>query len=526
MEILGMEIPPLIFWGWFFLILYMGLMLTFGLIGMGRIENSDDFATARGSYGPVFLALAMTATAASGATFLGLPALAYQAGLSSLWYAFVYPLGVYIGVLVCLVAIRRAGDTFGSRSMPEYLGDRFDSDALRLIAATFSMLLLFYLAGQLLAGAVMFFNFLGLETFPALIVTAAILMFYIGLGGAHADILTDGVQGALMLLLAIFVLYMILTGFGLEGGLPGVVRRLHEIDPNLTTVLHETNPLFNSWWDVFSIFCAHLPLGLMPHIGNKLWALKSNQQQKRFITLSFVFGLLLPAITCGGLLARALLGDELLAPGSNPNNAIPALFIATLPSWVAALIGAGVLSAVMSTADGLVVSSAQIFANDIYRRTIAPRSKAKDDPQLIDHTALRISRIATVVILIAAIGIAWGTRNMNIALLVWVGVGGMMAASAGPLFLGILWRRATRAGALTGFFTGGLVFSLLKSASIKAIWFDDGSLAEAAIWLEAQAVNPFSCATLGIIAAVVAMVIVSLVTQPLDEAHLQRVFGD
>jgi len=214
MEILGMEIPPLIFWGWFFLILYMGLMLTFGLIGMGRIENSDDFATARGSYGPVFLALAMTATAASGATFLGLPALAYQAGLSSLWYAFVYPLGVYIGVLVCLVAIRRAGDTFGSRSMPEYLGDRFDSDALRLIAATFSMLLLFYLAGQLLAGAVMFFNFLGLETFPALIVTAAILMFYIGLGGAHADILTDGVQGALMLLLAIFVLYMILTGIG------------------------------------------------------------------------------------------------------------------------------------------------------------------------------------------------------------------------------------------------------------------------------------------------------------------------
>ena len=68
------------------------------------------------------------------------------------------------------------------------------------------MLLLFYLAGQLLAGAVMFFNFLGLEPFPALLVTAAILMFYVGLGGAHADILTDGVQGALMLLLAVFVL--------------------------------------------------------------------------------------------------------------------------------------------------------------------------------------------------------------------------------------------------------------------------------------------------------------------------------
>ena len=247
----GLE--PIVFWGWLFLVLYIGLMLSFGFIGMARVKNSDDFATARASYGPIFLSFAMTATAASGATFLGLPALAYSAGLSSLWYAFVYPLGVYVGVLVCLVAIRRAGETFGSRSMPEYLGDRYNSDGLRLVAALFSMLLLFYLAGQLLAGAVMFYNFLGLDTFPALIVTAFILMFYVAMGGAHADILTDGVQGALMLILAVFVLYMFLTGFGVEGGLSGVIDRLDELDPKLTTNLHETHPLFDSLWDLFAI---------------------------------------------------------------------------------------------------------------------------------------------------------------------------------------------------------------------------------------------------------------------------------
>jgi len=374
----------------------------------------------------------------------------------------------------------------------------------------------------------MFFNFLGLDPFPALLVTAAVLMFYVALGGAHADILTDGVQGALMLLLAVFVLYMFVSGFAveIEGGLAGVVRRLNEIDPGLTTVLHANNPLFDSWWDVAAIFCAHLPLGLLPHIGNKLWALKSNKDQTRFIVLSFAFGLMLPAITCGGILARVVLGDDLLAEGSNPNNAIPALFIATLPAWIAALIGAGVLSAVMSTADGLVVSSAQIFANDIYRRTIAPRSKARDDPGLIDDTALKISRIATVIILVCAIGIAWGTRDMNIALLVWIGVGGMMAATAAPLFLGIFWRRSTRAGALAGFITGGLVFSLLKSASIKAAWFIGGPLEQATTWLEAQAVNPFACATLGGGVAIVVMFVVSLFTKPLGDAHLQRVFGN
>ena len=119
-------IEPLIFWGWLFLSFYIGMMLMFGIIGMRKVKDSDDFATARGGYGPIFLAFAMTATAASGATFLGLPGLAYTSGFSVLWYAIVYPLGVYTGVLICLHAVRKAGASFGSRSMPEFLGDRFN----------------------------------------------------------------------------------------------------------------------------------------------------------------------------------------------------------------------------------------------------------------------------------------------------------------------------------------------------------------------------------------------------------------
>ncbi|MEX2482243.1 MAG: sodium:solute symporter family protein [Gammaproteobacteria bacterium] len=517
---------PLVFWGWFFLAIYMGLMVLFGFVGMSRIKGSDDFATARGGYGPLFLAFAMTATTASGATFLGLPGLAYSSGLSVLWYAFVYPLGVYTGVLICLHGIRRAGASFGSRSMPEYLGDRFDSNGIRILAALFSLLLLFYLAGQLLAGAVMFNQMLGIDTFPALCFTAVVLMFYIALGGAHADILTDGVQGALMVALACAVLWMFLTGFGIEGGFQGMLDRLHALDPALTETLHPTHPLFNSKWDLFAIFVAHLPLGLLPHIGNKLWALKNNRDQVRFITISFVLGMLLPAITCGGILARALLGDELLAEGSRPDNAIPALFIATLPAWAAALIGAGVLSAVMSTADGLVVSTAQIFANDIFRRTLAPRWMSDRSDADIDRIGLFIGRTATIGVLIGAIWLAWSTRDTNIALLVWIGVGGMMAATAAPMFLGVLWRGATRAGAYCGFIVGGTVFVLLHSGAIKAAWFADTWLESAAVWLEIQKVNPYACATIGVGLSITVMVIVSLATKPPSAAHLERVFGE
>ena len=54
-------------WGLAFLHSVYGLMAGFGVIGMSRVQNTEDFTTARAGYVPVFLGLALTATAASGA---------------------------------------------------------------------------------------------------------------------------------------------------------------------------------------------------------------------------------------------------------------------------------------------------------------------------------------------------------------------------------------------------------------------------------------------------------------------------
>ena len=88
---------------------------------------------------------------------------------------------------------------------------------------------------------------------------------------------------------------------------------------------------------------------------------------------------------CGGLLARAHFGSDLYLPGANPNQALPLLFVELFPSWLAALIGIGVLSAVLSTAAGLVVSSSQIIANDIYRRTIVPMMSPNLNEEELDR---------------------------------------------------------------------------------------------------------------------------------------------
>ena len=247
-------------WSWLFLALYIALMVGIGLYAQRKIKHADDFATARGAYGPFFLALAFAASTASGATFLGSPALSYEWGLAANWGNFLYPIGVYVGILISMRLIATSGNRFGNRSIPEYLGDRYQSEFMRLAVSLLSLVLFFYLAGQLVSGVVMFEIMLGLNAEWALGITTLVLLFYVVLGGAHADILTDGFQGALMLVLAVLVIVLTLMGYGIDGGLFALVDNLEAQDPNLATALNPSTPLYHSWWSIFRhCLCAYAP---------------------------------------------------------------------------------------------------------------------------------------------------------------------------------------------------------------------------------------------------------------------------
>ena len=518
----------LVEWSWLFLVIYIVGMLGFGWVASRRIGNADDFATARSSYGPYFLALAFAATTASGATFLGSPGLGYEFGMASVWGKFLYPMGVYFGVLITIRLVATSGHRFGNRSIPEYLGDRYRSDGVRLLVSVFSLVLFFYIAGQLVSGLVMFETMLGLPPMTALIITSGVLLVYVVLGGAHADIITDGIQGMMMLGVAVMVIVMFLLASGVDGGFGAMVDGLRAQDENLVGALNRSNSLYDSWWAIIAVLFAHIPLGMLPHIGNKVWALKHDGDRMRFVKLAFAVGLTMGMLGLGGILARGVLGPELLEAGRNANEALPALFIELFPTWLAALIGVGVLAAIMSTADGLIVSSSQIVANDIYRRSIVPRYSAHLSDKQVDHRVLVISRWSTVIVLVLCTAMAWAMQEMNIALLVWMGTGGMMAAFAGPLVLGALWRGVTLAGAFTGLISGMATFALLRSG-LPWMVVDPGSLgllSGIAEWLAHYRENPYACAVVGEAVSIFGTWAVSMLTRPLPEDHTERLFAN
>jgi Na+/proline symporter len=240
--------------------------------------------------------------------------------------------------------------------------------------------------------------------------------------------------------------------------------------------------------------------------------------------LSATVAFTLATLGLGGISARAVLGDTLLGPDGNPNQALPLLFIQQFPTWLAAFIGVGILAAVMSTADGLVVSSAQLFANDLYRQTFVPRYRQQLDEAEIDRRVLSLSRWATAGIMVICAAIALACMDKNINLLIWAGNGGIMSAFSGPVILGCLWKRVTRAGAYAGLVIGLLSFLVLHTSVIQPVWFEGTVFFTVAQWLEAESPNPMSCAAIGECLSVAGTWLVSLFTRPLTADHIETLF--
>lgn len=489
---------PVVVWSWIFLVFFVGLFITMGFIGMRKTKGADDFAVARSSYGPWVLGLAFVATVASGSTFLGMPGLAYSKGFASLWYPIVYPLGIYLGMLMAAKLVKTMGDKFGNRTIPEFVGQRYDSDFLRVGLTIVSFLLLFYITAQLVAAATLFQVMMGLPYIPALIFTAVVLLVYIGMGGSHADILTDAVQGLLMLAIAVAIAVMFFTGFGVDGGVGAVNDQVASQNETggWNTLFLDGDPIYGSAWLIFLMFVAHLPFGILPHLGNKFMALSSASQMRKFAMFSIVAGGILPMMALGGLLGAATISEEI-----RPDQVIPVLFTELFPPIIAAFLAVAIISAVLSTSDGLVISVSQLLANDLYRKTFA----RDEDSEETDRRALLIGRIGVALALIAGVVIAWNPPEF-LAVLLWVGVGGIVSGLAGPVLIGSLWRRATKPAAISSFLVGVGCYAV--------------------IYLFLMPDNPFGSAGYSVIIASAVMLVVTPLTKPMSPEFVASVFGD
>ena len=512
----GIGSAEVVRWGWIFLIGYVALMLGFGYWGYKRVEggggggssSQDEYATARGGFGFLALALAYAATVASGATFMGIPALGYSVGFKAGYYAMLYPIGIFGGMLIVARVSKKVGDRFNSQSVPDFLGDRFQAPGLRVITALLSLFLLFYAMAQITAAGQMFDVILGVEYGRGIWIAGGLLLLYLSLGGSHADILTDAVQGGMMVAITVLIFIMFLIGFGMDGGIGAVNAAL---DGSLQWDSHTNtdSPVFHSWWAILLLVIGHIGFTAQPHLGNKFFAIKSNRYIRRFMLVASVVGIFLPLMYLGGVLGAAQ-GIEVEAA----DQIIPMLFVQSFHPIVAAFLGVAILSAIISTADGLIIALSQIFANDLYRKSYVPWQGGDPEDEDVLQRTLLISRISTVALVIAAV-LAVMTPPEFLVILLWTGIGGIISSFGGPYMIGSLWRRTTVPAAYAATILGFLVFFGLHLGPQAGLF--EG------IYPFNQ--NPFASTGIGFTVSVATTFAVSFVTDPPSDEHLEKVFS-
>ncbi|TFB14205.1 hypothetical protein E3U55_14240 [Filobacillus milosensis] len=488
-----------VMYSWIFMAIFIGVMLIMGYIGMKRTHNSEDFATARSSYGPIVIALVISAGISSGSTFMGMPGLAYDLGAPSLWYPLLYPVATVIGMLFVAKTIKRYGDTFGTRTIPEFIGDRFNSEFLRIVLTIISVLLIFYVVSQLVAAATMFQMMMGVDYSVGIILTGIVLAIYVFMGGSHSDILTDSIQGFLMVITALVVVVCFAFSVGVPGNFGDMINTISERNPagGFDKLFIPGDATYGSIWLVALLFVAHLPFAILPHLGNKFLAVKSNKDMKKLIMYCTIFATILPLMGLGGMLGIAVLDPSLEL---RPDAIIPVLFTEIFPPVIAAFLAVTVLSAIMSTSDGLIVSLTQLIANDLFRKTIVPRINMKKEKA--EKIELGLSRYSTFVVIIAAAAFAWNPPQY-LSIFMWIGIGGIVSATAGPLVVGALWKRATRTGAIVSLLAGTISYWVIY----LPIGFDVS--------------NPFAAAGSGVLIGMITMFIFTIVTTKKNENNVE-----
>ena len=181
------------------------------------------------------------------------------------------------------------------------------------------------------------------------------------------------------------------------------------------------------------------------------------------VPLNGLFGVFIIVI---GLTAKSL--PEFNALG--PKLAAPSMLVAMLPHWLATMLIASFLAAVLSTFAMTCLGPATLFSNDIYKRLYRPDADEA-------HTA-KVTRIAIVVLAAAAIAVAAALPPILAAipwLLSWmIPIFWLMVA-------GLLWRTSKTSAVIT--LALGWLANMLWSFSKLPVWLDLAGMPNAYIVL-------------------------------------------
>jgi sodium/proline symporter len=437
------------------LAIYVAMLFLIGIIASKRVKSMSDYYLGGKKMGFWAVAFSARATGESGWLLIGLTGMGAMAGYSAYWVVLGELLGVFISWQFMAKLFKRRSDKYNAITIPDYLQSHFKSstNTLRIIAAsTLVVFVVIYVASQMDITGVAFESMLNVGYKIGALIGFIIVLVYIFIGGFVAAVWSDMFQGILMFFG--LVLLPIVVWFSMDHG-TGITEGLNAIDPTLTQIMGRSDDGLMNLFTILGFSMIGLGFLGSPQVYVRFMSIKSEKEIDKGKRVALLFTLLTDAAAVTiGILARIYFtkhGDDPEALlGIGGKNVLSMMTNEFLPTILVAIFIAIVLSAIMSTIDSLLILASSAITRDFYQKIFRPDLKDKDLTQF--------SRIVTVVMALAALGIAILLYNLypdrKVFWIMIFGWSGIAATFCPVIILSLFWKGYSEKGAIASMITG------------------------------------------------------------------------
>lgn len=436
-------------------VIYLASLLGIGLFFSRKSSQSTELYLLGGrSLGPAVTAMTMQTTSMSGYMFMGAPALAFQYGWYALWYAIGDAGGSIINLSVLGKRMRRMSELLGALSPIEYLEKRFESSAVRIVGSIIAIVFLFaYVFAQFIAAGKAMATLTGFSYEASLIIGVSVIIIYTVAGGYLAVAYTSFVQGIIMVLGVVGIGAL---AYFHVGGLTGLNTALEQIDPTYLSIWGKDLAFYGQWGVVLgAIMIFSIVYMGLPHVVVRHMSMQSTKTVKGAILISALwnqFFIFVPYIL-------GLIGIIVLPTIGDPEMIITELAYTLFPGFFAAILLSAIMSAVMSTADSILMQAGTILSRDVYQRFINKNASMK--------TTVLVSRLCILGGGIAGIIVAIYQPPSIFGLVIFA-VGTLGNCFLVPYVASVYSKNATHIGCLCAMLGGAATNIVWTSMNLEA----------------------------------------------------------
>jgi sodium/proline symporter len=401
------------------------------------------------------VAFSARATGESGWLLIGLTGMGAMAGYSAYWVVLGELLGVFLSWQFMAKRFKVLSDQYQAITIPDYLQAHFKSstNTLRIVAAsTLVIFVVIYVASQMDVTGIAFESMLGIDYRIGALIGFAIVLVYIFIGGFVAAVWSDMFQGVLMFFG--LVLLPIVVWFSMDHG-TGITEGLNAIDPTLTQVMGRSEDGLMNLFTILGFSMIGLGFLGSPQVYVRFMSIESEKEIDKGKWVALLFTLLTDAAAVTiGILARIYFTQEGQDPeailGNGGEDVLSMITNEFLPTILVAIFVAIVLSAIMSTIDSLLILASSAVTRDFYQKIFRPDLK--------DEDLTKFSRLVTLAMAVAALGIAILLYSLypdrQIFWIMIFGWSGIAATFCPVIILSLFWKGYTEKGAIASMVTG------------------------------------------------------------------------